>query len=56
MLLSKNDLDNFKQEYPIMSTPELCQKYKNCVHKVNGKAKELGIYKTKIGKFKKVKY
>ena len=52
MLLNKLQKEQFKIDYPIKSMPELMKQYGTNNRAIIGLAKALGIYKTKIGKFK----
>ena len=51
MLLTKQQKQEFINEYPLKSTSELCKKYLVCEHKIRSLAKELGIYYNKTGHF-----
>lgn len=56
MLLNRSDIEEFKVDYPIMTTPELQSKYKAIRRDINQLAKRLGIYKSKKGTGKTIKF
>ena len=55
MLLNRADVEEFKIDYPIMTTPELQTKYRAIRRDINQLAKRLGVYRSKKGTGKLIK-
>ena len=56
MLLNRADIEEFKIDYPVMKINDVASKYRLIKRDINQLAKVLGIYKSKIGTGKAIKF